>query len=215
MTRSSLPLSSARLARSLMPSGLQRSTLALALQRRRRRHSGLAVRLRAALLRLVFRASRATTLRFDSAGTIRSFHFLVVATSIGIGLSQLGVRPGHEMMDSRLLEDCADFDRFRPDRVRSKGSYGRSLPWCPFLLICALPPFVVGSREQVSGEASKTIAKCLAFPRSAMDIHTLGALPGPTNAPNGLKLGDASGASYAGRAKRRRADRQVDSEARW
>ncbi len=61
MTRSSLP-SSARLARSVLPSGLQMSTLALALQRRRRWHSGLALQMRAALLRLVFRESRAAPL---------------------------------------------------------------------------------------------------------------------------------------------------------
>ena len=66
-------------------------------------------------------------LRFDSAPPMRSSASLDLATSTVIGLPQLRVRPGHEMMESRLREDCADLDRLRPDRVRSKGSYQRTL----------------------------------------------------------------------------------------
>jgi hypothetical protein len=91
MTRSSLPFSSARLAHDLMPSDLQKSASALALQRRRRWHSGLALQLSAALLRLV--SENPSRLRLQSAGTMRPFAFLVLATSIGTRLSQLEYAP--------------------------------------------------------------------------------------------------------------------------
>ena len=112
-------------------------------------------------------ASRLQRIHFDSAGTIRSFAFLFLAASIVIRLSQLGVRPGHATMDSRLQEDCADFGRLRPDRVRSKGrmddrSRGSLLTHLSAAsLRCWFP-------RAVSREASKSIANAWLFLVSAM-----------------------------------------------
>jgi hypothetical protein len=120
-------------------------------------------------------------LRLQSAGTMRPLASLVLATSIGIGLSQLGVT-------SRSRDDgFAPPGRLRRLRPTSTGSCTvERIVWSialvgPLLTHRSVPPFV---SVPESGFRSG-IEDCdgLVFPRF-LHGHTY-ALPGPTNAPNG------------------------------